>query len=282
MRTSFLALSAGLLSLSAPALAQEEAPAIVISGTAGLTSDYRFRGVSLSDRDPAVQAGITLTHKSGLYGGVWGSNLAGWGTFGGPNLELDVIAGYKTAISDGVTIDVGATWYMYPSGADTTDFIEPYIKLSGTAGPVGLTAGVAYAPKQEALGRFFRNAAEAGGPPTAPGDKEDNLYVWGDAVSAIPGTPFTLKAHIGYSEGNDGLGPRGTSVAPTGEYLDWSVGVDTTWRNLTLGISYVDTDISNAERLYLAPNFGANVSDDNPLGDNIGAGTFVVSLTAAF
>ena len=69
---------------------EESTPAITISGSATLTSDYRFRGVSQSDEGMAVQGGFTISHESGLYAGTWGSNLAGWGTFGGANMELDV------------------------------------------------------------------------------------------------------------------------------------------------------------------------------------------------
>ena len=279
MRTSFYALAAGLCLVSTAAFAQDEpAPDLTVTGSVALVSDYRFRGVSQSDKDAAIQGGATLNHKSGLYGGFWASNLAGWGTFGGPNLELDLFGGYKLPVSEGVTLDVGLTWYMYPSGASETDFAEPYVKLSGTAGPVALTAGVAYAPKQQALGRVYRTGAEfVAGTPFAPGAKEDNIYVWGDAVSAIPGTPFTLKAHAGYSDGNSGLGPNGTSVAPTGSYLDWSLGVDTTWKNLTFGVLYVDTDIKGSERLPLLPNFGTVAT-----GASISDSTFVFSITAAF
>ena len=70
----------------------------------------------------AVQAGLTVAHKSGVYVGAWASNLAGWGTFGGANMELDLIGGYKTKISPNGTLDVGLTWYMYPGGAAKTDF----------------------------------------------------------------------------------------------------------------------------------------------------------------
>jgi len=52
------------------------------------------------------------------------------------------------------------------------------------------------------------------------GQKQDNLYLWGDGALAIAGTPLTAKAHIGYSDGKPGLGPNGTSVAPTGTYWD--------------------------------------------------------------
>ncbi len=255
----------------------EDEPEFTIAGSATLASDYRFRGVSQSDEGIAVQGGFTIKHASGAYVGAWGSNLAGWGTFGGANMELDIYAGYAMPVGEG-TLDVGLTWFMYPSGADETDFAEFYAKLSGTAGPIGLTAGVAYAPKQEALGNvFFTGAAAAAGAPNDPGDKEDNLYLFGDAVYGIADTPITLKAHIGYSDGNPGLGPNGTSVAPTGSYFDWSLGADIApISGLTLSVAYVDTDISAGDGAYLLPNFAT--LDGNQIAD----ATVVFSITASF
>lgn len=254
------------------AFAQEKtADPVTLSGAATIASDYRFRGVSQSDEQLAVQGGLTLTHSSGLYAGVWGSSLAGWGTFGGANIELDLIAGYKVPIADKATLDVGLVWYMYPGGADNSDFAEPYAKLSGTAGPATLTAGVAYAPRQYAL-------ANVSNAPDSRGQKEDNLYIWGDGALAIAGTPLTAKAHIGYSDGNPGLGPNGTSVAPTGHYWDWSIGIDAVWRNLTLNLSYVDTDIGRAEAARLQPNFSKGLDGSGAIAD----AAVVASVTAAF
>lgn len=269
-----------------PAHAQDEAdPAaetaepISVSGSATLASDYRFRGVSQTDGDMAVQGGITLAHESGVYVGAWGSNLAGWGTFGGANMELDLFAGVKFPLGAG-TLDTGLVWYMYPGGADETDFAELYARVSGQVGPVTLTAGVAYAPQQEALGNvFFTGAAAAAGLPDDTGDKEDNLYLSGDAAYAITDTPLTLKAHISYSDGNPGLGPNGTSVAPTGTYFDWSLGADVTpIGGLTVGVAYVDTDISEAESAYLQPNFSRGQDGAGAIAGS----TVVVSVTAAF
>ncbi|MFS0738471.1 TorF family putative porin [Sphingomonas sp. 1P06PA] len=276
MKTLF---AAGIAMLAAaPAFAQTEPPKpLTVTGSVGLVSDYRFRGVSQTDEEMAVQGGATVTHESGVYGGFWGSNLAGWGTFGGANMELDLFGGIKVPVGGG-TLDVGLTWYMYPGGFSDTDFAEPYVKLSGTAGPVNLLAGVAYAPKQQALGRvFFTGADSAAGVPNAPGDKEDNLYVWGDISSGIPNTPVTVKGHIGYSEGNAGLGPNGTSLAPTGKYWDWLVGADFTTGPLTFGVAYVDTDIGKGESAYLLPNF-SNTKN----GSSIASGQVVFSVTAAF
>lgn len=277
-----LLLAVALTSAATPAFAQaadEPAPPVTVSGSATIASDYRFRGVSQSDQEMAVQGGITVSHESGVYAGVWASNLAGWGTFGGANMELDLIAGYKAKLSDAATLDVGATWYMYPGGADETDFVEPYVKLTGTTGPATLTAGLAYAPKQQALGRwYFTGADAAAGVYNDPGAAHDNTYVWGDAAVAVVGTPLTAKAHIGHSWGNPGLGPNATSVAPTGRYWDWSLGADATWRNLTLGIAYVGTDISDADAAYLRPSFSKGQDGTG----NIAGGTAVFSLTAAF
>lgn len=277
MRFSTLIPAAILAATTAvPAFAQEEtAPPepITISGSASVASDYRFRGVSQSDKNVAVQGGITIAHESGVYIGTWGSNLAGWGTFGGANLELDLIAGYKKTFGT-ATVDAGVTWYTYPGGADETDVVEFYGKLSGTAGPATLTAGVFYAPKQTSLGYFTASAT-----PLVEGDgsRQKNLYLSGDAAAGIPETPVTLKAHIGYSDGNPGLGPNGTSLAPTGKYWDWLIGADYTYKNLTLGVAYVDTDISRAESAYIQPNFSKTTN-----GSPIAASTVVVSLTAAF
>ena len=273
MHISSFALGGLLLLSAASAQAQTEPPKpLTVTGSVGLVSDYRFRGVSQSDKEPAVQGGVTVTHRSGAYAGFWASNLAGWGTFGGPNLELDLVAGYALPVGGGA-IDVGATWYMYPGGADTTDFIEPYAKLSGTIGPAKLLAGIAYAPKQEALG----NAQIGVHPDARPGDKDDNLYLWGDAAIGIPGSPVTAKAHIGHSDGNPGLGPNGTSVTPTGGYWDWSLGGDVVVGPVTLGIAYVDTDIGRAESAYLLPNFASTKN-----GSSIAAGQVVFSLSAGF
>lgn len=275
----YLACAAFGLLAASPALAQEEpAKPITVTGSVGLVSDYRFRGVSQSDEQLAIQGGATISHESGAYVAFWGSNLSGWGTFGGANMELDIVAGYKLPLAGGA-LDVGATWYMYPGGFDNTDFIEPYVKLSGTAGPLNLLAGVAYAPKQEALGNWFLNGTSAAnGVYDVPGDKNDNLYIWGDASSGIPNTPVTLKGHIGYSNGNSGLGPFATSVAPTGEYWDWLVGADFVLGPVTLGVAYVDTDISKGESAYLQPSFSKGQDGTGSIAD----ATILFTLTAAF
>ncbi|MFZ5748712.1 MAG: TorF family putative porin [Pseudomonadota bacterium] len=266
------AAAAMLLAFAFPAQAQDTDPPepVTVSGSVALVSDYRFRGVSQTDEEMALQGGLTVSHESGLYAGAWASNLAGWGTFGGANMELDLYAGYKVDLGSSAALDVGVTWYMYPGGADDTDFAEAYVKVGGTLGPVTALAGVAYAPEQQALGNYSNT-------PYSAGQKQDNLYLWGDLSSGVPGTPLTVKAHLGYSDGNPGLGPNGTSIAPTGSYLDWMLGADVAVGPLTLGVAYVDTDISKADSAYLLPNF-ASTKD----GGSIADATVVFSVSASF
>lgn len=268
------AIALAVCAIATPALAADAAPApaFKLSGSVALVSDYRLRGVSQTDKGMAIQGGMTLTHESGLYGTFWASNLAGWGTFGNPNLELDLIGGYKHAIGNGA-IDVGLTWYQYPGGASKSSYVEPYIKVSGTAGPVSMLAGIAYAPSQTALGNWYAT------PQSVVGDKEDNIYLWGDFSAGVPKTPITFNAHIGYSDGNPGLGPNGTSIAPTGSYWDWLIGVSYVVGPVTLGVAYVDTDISTSspEYLRLQPNFSSTKD-----GSTIAGSKVVFSLTAAF
>lgn len=276
MKYAFLLTAALLGVVALPAAAQETDPpkAVTVSGSVAVTSDYRLRGVSQSDEGFAIQGGITVSHESGLYAGIWGSNLAGWGAFGGSNMELDLIAGFKKSF-DAAAIDVGVTTYVYPSGLSKTTVVEPFAKLSGTVGPATALVGVAYAPKQEALGNW---APLLGG---APGSKDDNLYLWGDLAAGLPGTPLTLKAHVGYSDGNPGLGPNGTSMAPSGKYVDWLLGADfvVPGTPLTLSAAYVDTNITRAEEARLNT---AGVFANYRNGDSIADGKVVFTIAAAF
>ena len=252
---------------------------LTVSGEATLATDYRFRGVSQTDEDMAIQGGFTITHESGFYVGTWASNLSGWGTFGGSNTELDLIAGYSMPVGNGA-LDVGLVWYMYPGGADTTDFAEFYASLTGSVGPVELTGGVAYAPKQEALGNVFPTAVDSlAGTNANVGDKEDNLYLYADAGVGIPDTPISFSAHIGYSDGNPGVGPNGTTLAPTGSYFDWSLGAAVEiLSGLELSVAYIDTDIGAAESAFLQPNFSVGNDGTGRIDD----ATIVASITASF
>jgi uncharacterized protein (TIGR02001 family) len=53
-----------------PTLAQEApTPAVTVTGSTTVVTDYRFRGIGLSGGDIAIQGGLTLNSKPGIYAG---------------------------------------------------------------------------------------------------------------------------------------------------------------------------------------------------------------------
>ena len=239
MRFSTTTLGGLLLVVSAtPAFAQETAPppAITVNGTAALVSDYRFRGVSQTDRNAAIQGSITVTHQSGVYVSVWGSSVDDYVTVAGTgHQEIDLIGGYKKVVG-GTTFDIGALYYVYPKTHPTgdmssSDFLEPYADISHTFGPLTSKVTVNYAFKQKAL------TLDQGASGVLR--KRDNVYLAGDFSAGIPKTPLGLIAHVGHS-----FGPSWLATDSTGKkgYTDWALGATATYKVLTLGVSYVDTD----------------------------------------
>ena len=115
------ALTAALLSLgaAAPGMAQAQtaAPeASPLTFNAGVVSEYRYRGISQTRFQPAVQGGADYAFSNGFYLGAWASTIK-WikDSKGGADVELDLYGGYKGTISEGLTYDVGALRYVYPS-----------------------------------------------------------------------------------------------------------------------------------------------------------------------
>lgn len=243
---------ASALAAAAPAFAQDEAPALKVTGTATLATEYSLRGISQTNLDPAIQGGITLTTAPGIYVGTWASNLAGNGSWGGSNMELDLMAGYSKAIG-GATLDGGVIYYVYP-GTSGHDFVELYGSVSAPLGPVNAKLGTYWAPPQKNI---------ATGP-----SKGNNIWVYTDLGFPVPGTPVTLKGHVGYSSG-DSIYTYGKDV------VDYAVGADLTWDKLTLNVSYVGTDL---ERNFADAAFGAGSEP----GHKLTRGRVVATLTAAF
>ena len=93
-----------------------------VSANVSLASNYVWRGVSQTGDELAVQGGFDVSSESGLYAGVWGSNV----NFNdGAGNEFDVYGGYAND-----NFDVGFIQYQYPGGTDL-DFTEVYVGYTG-------------------------------------------------------------------------------------------------------------------------------------------------------
>src|SRR5512134_1234448 len=94
MRKTLIATAlAAATTLPGIAAAQGTSPHTV-SGNMGIFSDYRFRGISQTFQQPAIQGGIDYSHSSGFYVGNWNSNVSGISFVDG-TIEMDVYGGFK-------------------------------------------------------------------------------------------------------------------------------------------------------------------------------------------
>ena len=102
------------------------AQAFDVSGNAGITSNYLWRGMTQNDNELAFSAGFDLEDESGFYAGVWGSSI----NFGDEaDNEIDVYAGYAFE-ANGFSYDLGYIAYIYPdAGVKEYDFGEVYASV---------------------------------------------------------------------------------------------------------------------------------------------------------
>lgn len=218
MRASSIALAIPFAAgIASPAMSQIGiSQGVTVSGDAAVVTDYRFRGVSRSDEDIAVQGGVELAHDSGFYAGGWASSLGGGSSFG--DAELNAYGGWSGEVESGFTLDAGLRYYAFAGREEALgddDYVEPRASISYSIGPAELTTGAAYAVN-------------------ALGDG-DNLYVYSDVAVGVPLTAITLTGHVGYSDGP-------LALQGDGDALDWSLGGEYVVGPVTFGLSYVDTD----------------------------------------
>lgn len=100
-----------------------------VSGTASLVSNYRFRGLSLSDGKPAAQLGITYDDAQGWYVGGFASTVK----FAAPSsLELQAVpfVGYAWRTTSGLSWEVGADYSFFTGSAQGYDYPEAYMGVA--------------------------------------------------------------------------------------------------------------------------------------------------------
>ena len=251
---------AGLALAAGTARAEGAAPSdITVTGSAALVSQYRFRGLTQSDNQPAVQASITISHNSGLYLAAWGSS----GTNQYPNFnngtEIDIYGGYTHALgTSGVTFDGGLYGYVYPN-VPANNVFEVYGSLTKALGPASAKVGINWAPNQN----YFKTYATP---------SRYSVYKYAELTFSPPAaSAYTLHGHLGHTAGGFDYGRA---------YFDYSVGASYKWKALTFDLSLVGTDLS---RSALNTGFGcAGAAGCINANYRIGKAVPVGSITASF
>lgn len=166
-------------------MAQDGWESVEVDAEAALVSDYRFRGVSLSDGKPALQAGVEVS-QAGWFVGAWASTLEDHGS---PGAELDLYLGVRGETHG---LDYSFSLYSY-NFDDSPSYVEGRATLGRDAGWAVIELELSYAPPQAGATRA-------------------NLYAGGRIDAPLGDHGLSLVARGGYEE------------ADFGEKWDWEVG----------------------------------------------------------
>ena len=206
------------------AVADEAAPAPEHTYTSNVTvaSEYIYRGIGQTNRKPAIQGGFDYAHSSGLYLGTWGSNVS-WLADSDPkissSLEWDFYGGYKNTIGD-FGYDVGLLQYFYPGSGygNNPNTLEGYVAGSWTF------LALKYS---HAFSDLFGWV----------GSKNSGYLDLSATYEVVP--TVNLVAHVGRQKVSG-------STSGGASYTDWKVGVTKDFSGTVVGLSYIDTNASEA------------------------------------
>ena len=265
MRKSLIT-TAVLGALAAPSFvfAADSAPGVTVAYNVGLYSQYIFRGLTQTDRRPALQGGVDLTHSSGFYLGAWGSNIdwlrSSYGPTGavidpyytkGGNLEVDLYGGYRTELGkSGIGIDVGALQYWYPGTLNAG-----YAKANTTE----LYGALSYGWLQAKLSGVVSNAAWGYGKSAnaAQDDAQGTYYAElnatipiGDLVGGEAFKGVTGLVHVARQDFKGNLNEPAS-------YNDWKLGLQKSFESgVNVGAYYTDTNAKADMWTYAGRNIG--------------------------
>ena len=210
MRKSILSASVAVALLT-PALAAAQS-ASPVTGNMSLVSDYRFRGITQTFEEPALQGGFDYAHSSGVYLGNWNSSIAD-SFFGGSPLEMDFYGGYKGTAGP-LGYDVGVLYYYYPGSSPKIDNTEIYVGVSW---------------KFLSLKYFYAVSDFFSVPDTDGSDYIDFTATWD------LGSGWGLVGHVGHQR------IKNNSSA---DYTDYKLGVTKDLGGWLFGAAFVDNDAS--------------------------------------
>ncbi|QDK97510.1 hypothetical protein FM020_06275 [Acinetobacter tandoii] len=192
-------------------LAVSQLNAATYSATLGITSDYRFAGISQTSGNPAVQGHFDIAFDNGIYSSVWASNVD-WGD--DADLELDYYVGYIGKLSDNLSYDLNLGYFTYPGyQAADIDYGQAYVKLMYK----GASALYGYTDTYANTGKSAEYVSL---------DYSHPLY-----------KAICFNLHAGRSFGDY------WQNSYYGEYNDYSIGIAGSYRGIDMSLSWLTNDI---------------------------------------
>lgn len=207
------------------AYAQQQEAEHQLSYNVAIVSDYRYRGISQTRLDPALQAGADYTHTpTGLYAGTWISTITWTRDLGGSgDIEWDLYGGKRGELGAGVSYDVGALYYYYPDNG-----------LATNANTGELYAQLGYGP---AYVKYSHSMTNLFGTPHSR--SSGYLDIGASVDTGWNGVVLVLHVGRQHVNRNDAL-----------SYNDYKVGVTRDFGVATVGLAWVKA----ATDAYLTPD----------------------------
>lgn len=272
--------AAGAVNAQAPA-----APASphTLTGNVGLYSQYIFRGLTQTNRKPALQGGFDYGHSSGLYVGTWASNIS-WlkenfstpgNTTGqyesGASLEWDFYGGFKNTFGKSdFTYDFGLLYYYYPGS------VKPATLCTyGTVGCPKANTTELYA----ALGWKWivvKYSHSIDNKTFGVPDSRGTYYLEVNADVPIGGSGLTANLHWGTQKYKGHPAGQTFSNDELFSYNDWKIGLSYALpKDFVVGAFYSDTGSAN--------NLGfGSTSEGGPFPRNIAKSTGTIFIKKTF
>jgi len=229
---SLIALAVSALASVAQAQTAPAEPESTLSYNVGAVSDYRYRGISQSRLQPALQGGVDYADKSGFYVGAWGSTIK-WIKDAGASagsVEIDLYGGYKGTAGD-VAYDVGFLRYEYAGN-----------KLAGVNGAVNANTNEVYGAAT--YGLFTAKYSHAVSDLFGNANSKNSYYL--DLSAALDlGDGYSLTPHVGR---------QSVKNSPALSYNDYALTLGKDLGNgLSASAAVVDTNADKALTAFQTP-----------------------------
>jgi len=218
-----------------------------VSGSVQVVSDYRFRGVTLSNRDPAAQADVNFDASNSSYSGLYSGAFLSTARLDYPVRSATQwlpYAGYAVRLASGFSLDAGAEYSGF-AGDPSLSYFEAHVGIANE----DFAARIHYSPS------YFHGGVHT-------------LYAQLDASRAA-GERARVFVHAGALElVSSSQGDPGASQGQT----DVRVGVSCRWGQLRLQGAWVG--VNRVSDVYPVGNYDATVSS--------GRSAWVLQIGATF
>ena len=173
------------------------ANAVEINGSAGVNSNYVWRGATQSDGKPVLQGSIGLATEKGFYANAWGSQVD---YNDDTTAEIDLTVGFSNDINETISYDVGYVRYSYLG--DDVEFGDDAQEIYGTlsVGPLS--------------GTIYRDI-----------DNDSNYYAGSVSISDIVDIPFDVSGFVGRNADSN----MDAGVILGNDFIDDKINVSYSW-----------------------------------------------------